>query len=95
MNKIPTKLEYKDNVTYSNYIYNSKLYNKNKDCNKSECINSFGNFLINMQRQNKLAKDSTSLKSCVNLKKNVKNVDKKNITTYRSNSSFNILKKTS
>ena len=95
MNKIPTKLEYKDNVTYSNYIYNSKLYNKNKDGNKSECINSFGNFLINMQRQNKLAKDSTSLKSCVNLKKNVKNVDKKNITTYRSNSSFNILKKTS
>ena len=95
MNKIPTKLEYKDNVTYSNYIYNSKLYNKNKDCNKSGCINSFGNFLINMQRQNKLAKDSTSLKSCVNLKKNVKNVDKKNITTYRSNSSFNILKKTS
>ena len=95
MNKIPTKLEYKDNVTYSNYIYNSKLYNKNKDCNKSECINSFGNFLINMQRQNKLAKDSTSLKSCVNLKKNVKNIDKKNITTYRSNSSFNILKKTS
>ena len=95
MNKIPTKLEYKDNVTYSNYIYNSKLSNKNKDINKSECINNFGNFVTNIQRQNKLGKDSMSLKSCVNLKKNVKNVDKKNIVTYRSNSSFNILKKAS
>ena len=31
----------------------------------------------------------------VNLKKDLKNADKKNITTYRSNSSFNILKKAS
>ena len=95
MNKIPTKLEYKDNITYSNYIYNSKLSRKNKDINKSESINNFGNFVTNIQRQNKFGKDSASLKSCVNLKKNVKNADKKNISTYRSNSSFNILKKTS
>ena len=30
INKIP-KLDYKDNVTYSNYIYNSKIYEKNKE----------------------------------------------------------------
>ena len=95
MNKIPTKLEYKDNITYSNYVYNSKLCNKKNDINKSECVNSYGNFLTNAQRQNKLNKDSASLKSCVNLKKDLKNADKKNITTYRSNSSFNILKKAS
>ena len=91
MNKIPTKIEYKDNITYSNYINNSKNILKIKGRNKSEYINSFGNILINIKRQNQIFKESPSLNSCVCLKKNEKNIDKKNIT-YRCNSSFNILK---
>ena len=94
MNKVPTKLEYKDNITYSNYISNSKNIIKNKDRNKSEYINSFGNILTNIKRQNQIIKESPSLKSCVNLKKNIKNNHNINIT-YRSNSSYNILKKVS
>ena len=92
MNKVPTKLEYKDNITYSNYVYNSKNIVKNKERNKSEYINSFGNILTNIKRQNQIIKESPSLKSCVNLKKNTKNNHNINIT-YRSNSSYNILKK--
>jgi len=94
MNKVPTKLEYKDNITYSNYVYNSKFCEKKKIRNKSEYINSFGNILTNVKRQNSIIKESPSLQSCINLKKNPKNINKKNIT-YRSNSSFNILKKAS
>ena len=92
MNKFPTKLEYKDNITYSNYVYNSKFCEKKKQKNKSEYINSFGNILTNVKRQNSIIKESPSLQSCINLKKNQNNINKKNIT-YRSNSSFNILKK--
>ena len=91
MNNIPTKLEYKDNGTYSNYIYNSKNIVKYKEKNNEK---SFGNILTNIKRQNINIndKEAKSLKSCVNLKKNIKSNNNKNIT-YRSNSSFNILNK--
>ena len=90
MNNIPTKLEYKDNGTYSNYIYNSKNIVKERNNNEK----SFGNILTNIKRQNINIndKEAKSLKSCVNLKKNIKSNNNKNIT-YRSNSSFNILNK--
>ena len=90
MNNIPTKLEYKDNGTYSNYIYNSKNFVKERNNNEK----SFGNILTNIKRQNINIndKEAKSLKSCVNLKKNIKSNNNKNIT-YRSNSSFNILNK--
>ena len=94
MNRIPTKLEYKDNITYSNYINNSKTIVKNRGRNGSEYINSFGNILTNIKRQNQNFKESPSLKSCVSLKRNANHNNTKNIT-YKSNSSFNILKKVS
>ena len=93
MIKNPTKLDYKDNITYSNYICNNKKnYKKNKDNNKSEYITIFGNNYNKAKRQNQLIKESFSLKSCVNLKKNIITKNKKQVT-YRCNSSFNILKK--
>ena len=57
-------------------------------------MNSFGNILINVKGRNRGAKESSSLKNCINLKKNARNNNQKNIT-YRSNSSFNMLKKVS
>ena len=93
-NKFPTKLEYKDNITYSNYVYTSKFCEKKKLKNKCEYINSFGNILTNVKSHNSIIKESPSLQSCINLKKNIRNNNKRNIT-FRSNSSFNILKKAS
>ena len=94
IDKFPTKIEYKDNGTFSNYITNSKFYSKNKENNKSEYMNSFGNILINVKGRNRGGKESSSLINCINLKKNARNNNQKNIT-YRSNSSFNMLKKVS
>ena len=94
IDKFPTKIEYKDNGTFSNYITNSKFYSKNKENNKSEYMNSFGNILINVKGRICGGKESSSLKNCINLKKNTRNNNQKNIT-YRSNSSFNMLKKVS
>ena len=94
MNNIPTKIEYKDNGTYTSYVYNSKNIAKYKERNNNE--KNSGNTLTNIKRQNIniCVKESRSLKSCVNLKKNIKSNNNKNIT-YRSNSSFNILNKAS
>ena len=94
MNNIPTKVEYKDNGTYTSYVYNSKNIAKYKERNNNE--KNSGNTLTNIKRQNINinVKESRTLKSCVNLKKNIKSNNNKNIT-YRSNSSFNILNKAS
>ena len=104
MNKIPAKLSYGDNLTYSKFI-NSSVNNKmNDDVNLNKYYtnyinnhsknkeknneNSYG-ILTSIKGQNQIIKESPSVKNFININKNKKNI------TYRSrcNSSINILKK--
>ena len=108
MNKLPTKLSYNDNVTYSNYI-NSSLNNKiNDDSN----INKYYTNYVNNHSKSKNKENNNEYNNsfgCIltNIKRqnqifkespSVKNIininkNKKNITyRCRCNSSINILK---
>ena len=101
MNQFPTKINYKDNITYSNYVNNHIKNRNNNEMNKNQYYSiyiknkennkSFGNVITSIKRQNQIVKESPSIKSFIRLQKNE---NKKNIT-YRCNSSVNILKKTS
>ena len=107
MNKIPTKLSYNDNITYSNYINSSVNHKINDDIN----INKYYTNYVNNHSKNKNKENSKNEYNysygCIlaNIKKqnqmikespSVKNFisinkNKKNVT-YRCNSSINILK---